>query len=662
MNDSSGICKSCFENGNHEGHDCHLMKGCIGVCDCGDPESWFPSGFCKDHQGYDESKITIDLLPPYLKQVSPIIIHFLVDKLNGCALDYEQLAVDDNLVDIKSLYTAIMILCKLSEISTIFSKMICHKLNERMYAVKSKVHVCNKKIFLSDDEEKTHKMIYEKKLAEAKTKDPDAAICECKLLENLLKIIHFMDKPTIDLLCDYLLKMVKSPLLKDILGYGLLSNYKSLILGSSFDRITTEDQLEKVSLQIFTVDTLAYRYMNNVLCRDTILEVFGELLNQSKNWKNISQRDVYVRLFNLKRDLKYFNKEKTMTYLVDKTDIIEKLLEKLTIIEFEPLYSLLPIDSTIPDEQAGPNLMPFLDKYWMSILKRFVETIDYSNFEDCRRFGLTFRKLIKQQSLKSKETPEIANGEMYLSIQFHRIFYTFFATLLHTRLVMEGNYFANDISTQKLRLLSRSILKANFTENNSDEDLDEMIEEALEIVLTPLLFMIEIRGKKWSKYSDYLNGFANFYYIKQPINYSFPDFCLVQLLVGLYDGKGKNDILEFLLSLKKKQDYLQWINDIIEKGKIEDDPSIDGQKITMIMEALLHLLCCLSSNNCIVFLPLIRLFYTIHGNRLSLESIKPIAEKTRSYYIKKSLAQCSMLFSNGQFLYHDFLKSLTKKM
>ncbi|ETO15925.1 hypothetical protein RFI_21440 [Reticulomyxa filosa] len=46
-------CVECFENSDHTGHDVKRMFASGGCCDCGDPESWAPKGFCKFHQGPD---------------------------------------------------------------------------------------------------------------------------------------------------------------------------------------------------------------------------------------------------------------------------------------------------------------------------------------------------------------------------------------------------------------------------------------------------------------------------------------------------------------------------------------------------------------------------------------------------------------------------------
>ena len=51
-NDSTSIiCSGCFEKSDHQGHQVMLKRNSAGLCDCGDPDAWKPSGFCKDHQG-----------------------------------------------------------------------------------------------------------------------------------------------------------------------------------------------------------------------------------------------------------------------------------------------------------------------------------------------------------------------------------------------------------------------------------------------------------------------------------------------------------------------------------------------------------------------------------------------------------------------------------
>ncbi|KAK9808772.1 hypothetical protein WJX72_003285 [[Myrmecia] bisecta] len=47
---SSAVCLSCFKGGGHENHDYTMyISESGGCCDCGDPTSWKPEGFCPQH-------------------------------------------------------------------------------------------------------------------------------------------------------------------------------------------------------------------------------------------------------------------------------------------------------------------------------------------------------------------------------------------------------------------------------------------------------------------------------------------------------------------------------------------------------------------------------------------------------------------------------------
>ncbi|KAM7255908.1 hypothetical protein ACFE04_011649 [Oxalis oulophora] len=49
FNETSSICVSCFESGDHSGHDYSVTHYRGGCCDCGDVTKWKPEGFCSKH-------------------------------------------------------------------------------------------------------------------------------------------------------------------------------------------------------------------------------------------------------------------------------------------------------------------------------------------------------------------------------------------------------------------------------------------------------------------------------------------------------------------------------------------------------------------------------------------------------------------------------------
>jgi len=68
------ICQECFEAGDHKGHKVWLKRNVSGCCDCGDPDAWAESGFCKKHKGYEASADTLlEQLPTYVKRAARLV-------------------------------------------------------------------------------------------------------------------------------------------------------------------------------------------------------------------------------------------------------------------------------------------------------------------------------------------------------------------------------------------------------------------------------------------------------------------------------------------------------------------------------------------------------------------------------------------------------------
>ncbi|KAL3678070.1 hypothetical protein R1sor_021026 [Riccia sorocarpa] len=79
VNDSSAICVSCFQAGDHRHHDYvmyHSDSG--GCCDCGDPAAWKEEGFCKAHQRRIREEPTV---PAHLHEISRTGVEFVLKEL-----------------------------------------------------------------------------------------------------------------------------------------------------------------------------------------------------------------------------------------------------------------------------------------------------------------------------------------------------------------------------------------------------------------------------------------------------------------------------------------------------------------------------------------------------------------------------------------------------
>ncbi|CAE7222844.1 PRT6 [Symbiodinium natans] len=78
-------CCDCFFKAPHEGHEVALIRTVGGSCDCGDPHSWAPSGFCPEHcetpQRLDNEE-SLDLLPPLLRTRAEALVPELMAQVD----------------------------------------------------------------------------------------------------------------------------------------------------------------------------------------------------------------------------------------------------------------------------------------------------------------------------------------------------------------------------------------------------------------------------------------------------------------------------------------------------------------------------------------------------------------------------------------------------
>ncbi|CAE7605664.1 Ubr3 [Symbiodinium sp. CCMP2456] len=76
-------CCDCFFKAQHEGHEVAVIRTVGGSCDCGDPSSWSPAGFCPEHcetpERLDNAE-SLDLLPPALRARAEVLIPELMSQ------------------------------------------------------------------------------------------------------------------------------------------------------------------------------------------------------------------------------------------------------------------------------------------------------------------------------------------------------------------------------------------------------------------------------------------------------------------------------------------------------------------------------------------------------------------------------------------------------
>jgi len=78
--ESSCMCAECFDPDEHKGHDFRMYRsGSGGCCDCGDPNAWKPSGYCKRHRASTSSiEEAVAALEPQVLRGMKIVASLLV--------------------------------------------------------------------------------------------------------------------------------------------------------------------------------------------------------------------------------------------------------------------------------------------------------------------------------------------------------------------------------------------------------------------------------------------------------------------------------------------------------------------------------------------------------------------------------------------------------
>lgn len=640
---NSCICQDCFSYSNHEGHQISLKIATCGVCDCGDSDAWQPSGFCSKHQGYDESLISIDLLPVHIRTVAQPVIHFLAKKLNYASLELKS--------DPKSIEKCNQIIEKifatfslLSDISGVFAKIICHELNGYCFANLPSDHKCNYRTFLSQEEEQNFPKQKEAKINNRKGKKGinEITVCECKVLENTIKCIHLIDGEILKQVCAYLTKMTKSPFLKEMLGYGLIANYCPLVVESFYCRQNDEWGIEWVSSQIFNLEEFSQKIFKREEFRKILLEVTDKLVEMIINWKKEESEDIFYRLYVLRKDIRYLTCPKTLVFVLNSTDFMQQLMTILAKIDFSPLY--VPLTAHITqDYEAGFNDMLTTQECCFDVAKIFIQSIDYTDISFCRKIGLFFKSLIGNQLKKTKTWEN--TGAMYFTSLVPRLFYVFISSYLLVQLTITST------SPENLKNEIRGKAKMIITENGTVEELDQFIKDTLQISIIPVIFMIEIRAGIWKYYGELLQFVCQEYNKSKKFMFTYNDFPLIQLLIGMYESKNKEELLELIFKSSKEEDILSMLASP-EKQESNKKP------LLFILEGILHLICCLSSNNTIGMLPLSKIIAEAKCKYPFHNLIMEQTTKSSLNYFGKELAHFSMISPNTQFSYHLFEKTL----
>ena len=134
-------------------------------------------------------------------------------------------------------------------------------------------------------------------------------------------------------------------------------------------------------------------------------------------------------------DLKYMSREKTMRFMIDETDLLERLLEQLTKLYYHDKFEYRTVHVMF-DASLYKEGLYNVDIFIMKIYKIFFKAIDYTNAARNKRLISHFIELFEDLNDKMPDS----GREAFFAVPLHRVFSYYF-----TRLVMH-NYMSEQVT------------------------------------------------------------------------------------------------------------------------------------------------------------------------------------------------------------------------
>lgn len=251
------ICVSCFQNGNHEGHDYSIMYTGGGCCDCGDPTAWKREGFCSKHKGSEQIQ---PLSEEIASSAGPVLDALFVSWKGKLLLASENNTGNLKVENSKSVN---------EKYANELSSMIVQMLLEFCNCCESLLSFISKGI-----------------------------LNLVGLLELLVRAELFLSKPVVKRLHELLLKLLGEPLFKHEFAKVFIHYYplpvEKAIKENSDTTLEKCPLLSTFSVQIFTVPTLTPRLVREENLLGVLLECLWNIFQSCVNGDGCLQVDVLL--------------------------------------------------------------------------------------------------------------------------------------------------------------------------------------------------------------------------------------------------------------------------------------------------------------------------------------------------------------------------------
>ena len=479
------ICKDCFENADHKNHRILVQKSVAGCCDCGDPDAWQESGFCKNHPGYAKFKpdVSVDDLPEQFR------VNFKRDISKAfyyLCLSVESAVAEGSNVK-QSAFKPIMSAIEFCGMQNMVVLNLVCKILAQPYPEK-----CNLYHNCKDLQEKE----YSGNLKE----------CQCTLLEILFRNQRFLPSNDQKEFEEFMIKLFLDYEFKQYIAETYI---KMLYYVYNFFGDHSPSQrfhLSSLAVQLFTAEEFAIIAIKSNYCRHMI-ELF-ELV--AKNY-NSSVENSFRLLMEVYQVLEFVSQKSHCRQLLLKTNgFFEGLLQGVAsfqyVVKFAPHMPTPFISEDLDKNLIHADIEFYLTKYCDIMLRELNEMDDpVTRLTHQKRVATIFKELLNSQHNDEDNMRSI-------HIPLHRAFSHF---------VKSG---AGSFDTNAIR---RFMLESfGFDE----QQLSAFCLKVFKGVLHTIGFVRDQEKRCWEKYGSRLDPYVRIYFNITRLKFFDLDFFLLQAM------------------------------------------------------------------------------------------------------------------------------------
>jgi predicted transcriptional regulator len=601
------ICNECYEKSKekHIGHKKFFKSQVSGCCDCGDPDSWDPNGFCSDHKGIITSDEEVNIL---IKNT------FNEQEMHGIYLIFEDLF---NLIS-----KVISIFEKTKESSSI--EMICEVMGylEILASTNSALlHIIVSYFKKNFEIETSHSCFIlqndSKKIQESEMINTDNSTnslhkCNCSFFQNLIRIWDkkFDSRMKIDKILYTFLKSYK---FKYLYGLSYLSVYDTIMINDS-------DHLKSFSVQVMTIEDVAEtivaseEFINNLFQK--LYYLTNYYLDEDEESSNKSLETLYKIVFEFYMDINYLSKPKPVKILSRYVNIIKTLIDVIAIIQNRVKFE----KATSFKYEGFKEQYLMIEMYLLNLFSLLTTNFDFSIKQNADE--ILFYLMDK---ILTKDFSPLEEKEYTFHIPLHRALSMFLNRYSLYQSVNNKIDVFLAIKTNLFNYLTEKS-KTNYS-------LENLLADLTKDVIKFIGFINSLQCKYWVYYGENMLYYHIFYYAYEIFYLS--DLTLLKLLLSQDHTSELLNFDYFFKICDVNEKYIKYMNSLIHEQKYIDSTGSGSTQLLFI-------------KNLEIFLKLLRNPY-LQIDLLASSFERVISNKVEDTLLKK-------LLLNDQHSFREFLK------